>query len=510
MKRFKEYNPDQNYLISLNPRETFPSGCFENFIISILDQIVNEEDFYPKKEDRGGAEAHNPKAILGIMFYAYSRGIYSYRKMARSCLYDINFIYISGYTTPDYSTISRFAQKFEEQITNLFSMILYTAAEQGYIDYEMTATDGTKLIANASERFSGTIEDFKKRRTKLEEKIKTALARSEEASEEETQNYWNKKEENYKQEKNKIDEFLKNAKEIKKKDGKEIKQNITDKNARTMKIEGRLYKPGFNAQATVCAKEGIIVGATVTDQANDVQQLKPMMELIKKLAPDELQDKIKESRHLADNGYYSVDNIVYSDTHNLDVYIPPSTTKELYAEKEIESKDKSIGIKHCTIDKSGPTAKIICPGGQVLTQFTEKTGRGVIYCDFRVHDSDFCKNCSSFSKCCGHLKDKSYKSFRLRKDLLENWEVIQQNKDKIKSEEGKKIYSKRMGAIEKVFGHIKGNLGYKRVLVRGIKKVKSFWSVICMTYNLVRLYNLKYEDRKIVPKKPIKIPKYPI
>ena len=77
MKRFKEYNPEQNYLIAFNSQEAFPPGSFEYFIIEILDQIVDENLFYPEKIDKGGPEAHNPKTILGVLFYGYSKAIYS-------------------------------------------------------------------------------------------------------------------------------------------------------------------------------------------------------------------------------------------------------------------------------------------------------------------------------------------------------------------------------------------------------------------------------------------------
>jgi len=49
-----------------------------------------------------------------------------------------------------------------------------------------------------------------------------------------------------------------------------------------------------------------------------------------------------------------------------------------------------------------------------------------------------------------------------------------------------------MGAIEKVFGHIKTNIGYKQVLVRGIEKVGAIWSMLCMAHNLIRMFNLKH------------------
>jgi hypothetical protein len=71
MRRLKEYNPDQHYLISFDPQKAFPVGSYEYFIVDLVKKIVDEKKFYPEKEDKGGSEPHNPKAILGVnMDYA--------------------------------------------------------------------------------------------------------------------------------------------------------------------------------------------------------------------------------------------------------------------------------------------------------------------------------------------------------------------------------------------------------------------------------------------------------
>jgi len=49
MKRCKEYNPGQNYLISFNPKIAFPMGSFEYFIVDVIEKTVKEDEFYPKK-----------------------------------------------------------------------------------------------------------------------------------------------------------------------------------------------------------------------------------------------------------------------------------------------------------------------------------------------------------------------------------------------------------------------------------------------------------------------------
>ena len=57
----------------------------------------------------------------------------------------------------------------------------------------------------------------------------------------------------------------------------------------------------------------------------------------------------------------------------------------------------------------------------------------------------------------------------------------------VASEEGKKIYLRRLHPIEAIFGHFKYNLGYTRFLLRGLEKVKAEFSLMCLTYNLGKL-----------------------
>jgi len=42
-KRFKEYNPDQMYFSTFNPKECFKEGCYERFIVDTMKKIdINE------------------------------------------------------------------------------------------------------------------------------------------------------------------------------------------------------------------------------------------------------------------------------------------------------------------------------------------------------------------------------------------------------------------------------------------------------------------------------------
>jgi hypothetical protein len=59
---------------------------------------------------------------------------------------------------------------------------------------------------------------------------------------------------------------------------------------------------------------------------------------------------------------------------------------------------------------------------------------------------------------------------------------------KLKTKEGKKIYSERKTSVEPVFGQIKEARGIRGFLLRGIEQVKDEWKLICLTHNILKLW----------------------
>jgi hypothetical protein len=83
---------------------------------------------------------------------------------------------------------------------------------------------------------------------------------------------------------------------------------------------------------------------------------------------------------------------------------------------------------------------------------------------------------------------------RIPKDMS----VLDRMRRKLKTKHGKKIYSKRKASVEPVFGQIKEARGIRAFLLRGLKKVKAEWNLICLTHNILKLWrNMCGDDRKI-------------
>jgi hypothetical protein len=52
-------------------------------------------------------------------------------------------------------------------------------------------------------------------------------------------------------------------------------------------------------------------------------------------------------------------------------------------------------------------------------------------------------------------------------------------------------YAKRKSTVETVFGIIKHVLGFRQFLLRGLKAVQGEWALVCLGWNLKRLFALK-------------------
>ena len=65
--------------------------------------------------------------------------------------------------------------------------------------------------------------------------------------------------------------------------------------------------------------------------------------------------------------------------------------------------------------------------------------------------------------------------------------LIQQMKNKIDSEQGRDIYSQRLGTVEPPFGNINFNKGLNYFTLRGKEKVNAQWMIYCLVHNIEKI-----------------------
>jgi len=61
---------------------------------------------------------------------------------------------------------------------------------------------------------------------------------------------------------------------------------------------------------------------------------------------------------------------------------------------------------------------------------------------------------------------------------------------RLRTSEGKAIYAKRKSTVETVFGIIKEVLGFRQFHLRGLDSAQGEWNLVCMAWNLKRMYAL--------------------
>jgi hypothetical protein len=228
---------------------------------------------------------------------------------------------------PDFRTISDFRKIHIAVLQSLFEQVLEMALESGAIRLGRVSLDGTKVKANASKHKAMSYGRMKEKQQQLREEVQQLLAQAEAADEEEDRRYGGKRGDELPEELRRRETRLakiqlakkvveQRAREKAAAEGKSAEQakptdqdqyNFTDPESRIMKgADG--FVQGYNAQAAVEPGWGLIVGQTVTEAANDKEQLQPMVEAI------EQQSGQRPEGILADSGYCSDENLEYLES----------------------------------------------------------------------------------------------------------------------------------------------------------------------------------------------------
>ncbi len=144
-------------------------GSFEHALCHLVDHALDLDGFHARhKNDREGAPAFDPAALLKIILLAYSRGIVSSRKIEAACRENVLFIAVSGDSQPHFTTLAAFVSEMGDLAAKLFAQVLVLCDRQGLIGREMFAIDGVKLPSNASKAKSGARKDFLRQAEKME------------------------------------------------------------------------------------------------------------------------------------------------------------------------------------------------------------------------------------------------------------------------------------------------------------------------------------------------------
>jgi len=152
-------------------------GILEFGIHTLVETRIDTAIFDRRyRNDEMGRWAYDPKILLKVVLFGYSRGLISSRQIERACKENVTFMALTCGEQPDHSTIAGFVSSMREEILPLFRDVLLVCEEEGLLGGTFFALDGCKFPSNASKEWSGTIKDLRRKREKIGQKIKQLVA----------------------------------------------------------------------------------------------------------------------------------------------------------------------------------------------------------------------------------------------------------------------------------------------------------------------------------------------
>jgi len=329
-KSYRSYLPDQDLLLPPSLREWLPEEHLVYFVSDVVDQLDLSAIHAVYGDERRGQPPYDPRLMTKLLVYGYCTGVFSSRRIQKRLQEDIPFKVLAAGNEPDFRTISDFRKIHIAVLQSLFEQVLEMALESGAIKLGRVSLDGTKVKANASKHKAMSYGRMKEKQQQLKEEVQQLLAQAEAADEEEDRRHGDKQGDELPEELRRRESRLAKIKMARKvveqrardkaaaegKSAEQAKQakptdqdqyNFTDPESRIMKgADG--FVQGYNAQAAVEPGWGLIVGQTVTEAANDKEQLQPMVDAI------EQQSGQRPEGILADSGYCSDQNLEYLES----------------------------------------------------------------------------------------------------------------------------------------------------------------------------------------------------
>ena len=188
--KFKEYRQNQIMLMPPSLDDKIPQDHLARYISKVVDQL-NLKEIEDGYSDLG-CHAYHPRMLLKVILYGYSIGIRSSRRMQKESREDLVFMWLAGMQEPDFRTISDFRKDRIKDIKQLFNQVLGICYELGMVQCGKISIDGTKIEANSSRTKIVFRKKLEKSKANYERKIDEILQEAEDIDAEEDRIYGDK------------------------------------------------------------------------------------------------------------------------------------------------------------------------------------------------------------------------------------------------------------------------------------------------------------------------------
>ena len=441
-------------------------------IWALTGQLALESFYAPIEAVEGvaGRRPWDPRLLISLWVYAYSRGIRSAREVERRCEFDPAFQWLCGMESVNHHTLSDFRVAHDRALKELFVQLLGVLSAEGLISLERVMHDGTKIRAAVSRQ---SFEREERLRVQLQAARDLVESLSREPDQPPTAQQA-AQQRAARERQQRVQEALKQLEQIRAakrgvQEKEQARVSTTDPECRVMKQADGGYAPSYNVQISTEASHKIVVAVSPSQQGNDYAELAPALaQVIENLAGPPKQVVV-------DGGFSSRENIVNLAAQGIEL-IGSFGEQEAKGSGSLCRHGRSAEFSRAAFEYNSTEDTYRCPAGQVLRATGQRQQTGAVEHTYRA-EAAACQACPFKAQCCPQTKGRSLVR-------VEDAPEVERFRQKMQTAQAQEIYRQRAPVAEFPNAWIKEKIGLRRFRLRGLAKVscEALWA--CLTYNI--------------------------
>lgn len=505
-RKFRDYDPNQGFLIPPDIRDWVPEGHLARYI----DDLVEELDlaaFYGAYRSRLGQPPYHPSMMLKVILYCFCNGVFSSRKIEQATYDNLGARFLSMDQHPDYSSFCNFGKMHEKNISSVFVQVLRLCREMGLASLGHIAIDGSLFKANASlkkavetkeldsliaadealvnelmkkwkatdveeeaqpeqvpeelRRAESRLQTLRKAKKAIKRRDDERALRAQEAHQQEEQVRQERFDEEMRQYQEAVD-----AQEGPRLDAASKERGLTYRRLSELTgiAQGRLYKIGKGSRYPSLDEVSILKKALDIEHLSFEKPTKPPTALRKRAVP---KPPTQKHVNLTDPDSPVIGRIFRATLQGYNPQLAVDSENQIIV---------GVRVSNDTTDRANLVPMLNAVEAVNNSRPAEASA-----------DSGYYSRAAFRDPSVGGIE--LYIPFAKTKERVGSANCVETKamSEKLSTTEGKARMAIRAKTVEPVFGRIKNGLGFTKFLTRGLNSVSREWTLIAITHNLLKL-----------------------
>jgi transposase len=454
-KPYRPWDPARYQQSAYSPATKLSEGDLVFFLLDTVPRLDLSRFYAPYEDEPRGAPPYDPAMMSCLLMYAYCVGVFWSRKIALASERHLAFIAIVGDERPDFRTISDFRKQHLDAFMELFVQVLRLAKEAGLVKLGNVSTDGTKLQGNASRHQAMSYGYMKKEVDRLREEIETLVTQAFQHDEPEDAALGSRR-------------------------GDALPAELERREKRLAAIEAAMRRLEEQAKAEADAERQRRDEAQAERERQGHKRRGRAPKAIEETPADKAQLSFTDAElHIMqtnNKGWEYCGNAQASVDEACQILLACDVSDAPNDKQQAEAMARATlanlaqaGIERPS-DESGERRAIASTldngyYSEAAVQALEDLGFDpYIAVGRQKHHEPQAETRAEPTPAKEHMAAK------------------------VRTPEGKALSARRKVIVEPVFGQIKEDRGFRRFLLRGLKKIRGEWSLVCLTHNLLKVW----------------------